>query len=42
MDSWYRIVEKTWAKRYLHCQNADGKHGQWRTKKEWTAADWNK
>ena len=31
---WYRIVQKTRAKRCLHCQNTDGTYGQWRTETE--------
>jgi hypothetical protein len=39
---WYRIVEKTQAKRCLHCQNTDGTLGQWRTEAEWNPKDWTK
>ena len=31
---WYRIVQKTRAKRCLHCHNTDGTYGQWRTEVE--------
>ncbi len=37
---WYRIVQKTCAKRYLHCQNTDGTYGRWRTEAEWHPKDW--
>ena len=39
---WYRITGKTLAKRCQHCRNTDGSEGQWRTREEWTPADWNK
>ena len=39
---WYKIVQRTWAKRCPHCKNTDGTHGQWRTIEEWLQNDWNK
>ena len=39
---WYRIVQKTRAKRCLHCQNTDGTYGQWKTEAEWHPRDWAK
>jgi hypothetical protein len=39
---WYRIVQKTQAKRCLHCRNTDGTHGQWKTEVEWNPEDWTK
>jgi hypothetical protein len=39
---WYRIVQKTQAKRYLHCRNSDGTQGQWKTEVEWCPNDWTK
>ena len=39
---WYRIVQKTRAKRCLHGQNSDGTFGQWRTEAEWQPKDWAK
>jgi hypothetical protein len=37
---WYRIVQKTQAKRCLHCQNTDVTYGQWRIEAEWHPKDW--
>ena len=37
---WYRIVQKTQAKRCLHCRNTDGTLGQWKTEVEWNPKDW--
>jgi hypothetical protein len=31
---WYRITEKTLARKCHHCQNTDGSQGQWRTQDE--------
>jgi hypothetical protein len=39
---WYRIVQKTQAKRCLHCHNTDGTYGQWRIEAEWQPKDWAK
>ncbi len=39
---WYRIVQKTQAKRFLHCRNTDGTYGQWKTEVEWYPRDWTK
>ena len=39
---WYRIVQKTQAKKCHNCQNTDGTLGKWRTQEEWWPKDWNK
>ena len=39
---WYRIIQKTRAKRCLHCQNSDGTFGRWRVEADWQPKDWAK